>query len=203
MATPIGHALAGAIVYAGFRRAGWKTPSMIAAIVAANLPDIDFFPGLFVHALRKYHHGVTHSIGAVVVGAVLLAAVWMLARRLRLRRLELPFLKRGDTRPASTTTGIGFLRLTLFFGACILSHVLIDYITVDRGGLIGIPLLWPFGKAFYIAVYPIFGDVWRAPLFSKKVIIHNLCNVIVEVIAFVPILVLLLYFRRRKEEKKR
>jgi len=188
VATPVGHSLAGLIVALGFRRAGWAVPSLFAAVVAANVPDFDFLPGVFVGRPWAFHHGITHSIGMVVVGAVALTAGWLGFRWFR--------SKRGG-RPLPSRRRI--LQTALLFAVCVASHVLIDYATMDRGAEIGIPALWPFRSDFLIAPHPIFGDVRRVPLFSWPVILHNLRNVMIELLVFGPPLALLLYSQRRRE----
>src|SRR3990172_11659995 len=100
MATPLGHGLAGAIICLGFRRVGWRTPSMAAAVIVANLPDADFLPGIMVGWPSRYHHGASHSIVAAMICALAIG-IWWAARKL-------------DPTPA---------RAGLLLGTCYLSHV--------------------------------------------------------------------------------
>ncbi|MEW6363360.1 MAG: metal-dependent hydrolase [Acidobacteriota bacterium] len=177
MATPLGHSLAGLIIYAGLRRSGWQTPSLAVAIVAANLPDFDFLPGMLVGMPSKYHHGVTHSLGASLIAAAVLATAWWLARR-----------------------NISVIRYALFFGLCVFSHVFLDYFTLDYGADAGIPVLWPFDNAHYISPVIVFGDVWREPPYDMSLILHDLRNMLIEVLVFLPPLAILLLWRREEKQ---
>lgn len=178
MATPLGHGLAGAILCIGFRRAGWETPSVAAAVVVANMPDLDFLPGMLVGWPSKYHHGASHSIGATVIAALALTLLAKVTDRNRT-----------------------FHRHAIFFGACYFSHIVIDYFTVDTGLEIGIPALWPFSLDLLIASHPIFGDVKRTPFLDPSVITHDLWNLVIESAIFLPPLLALLYWSRDSRGK--
>lgn len=76
------HTLTGiALAQAGLKR---KTRfSMLALIIASNLPDIDVLAALHGGiAELKYHRGITHSIiGLTALGAILAMAIYALGRR--------------------------------------------------------------------------------------------------------------------------
>ena len=75
MCSPLGHALAGAVIYYGCQRAGMPVPSIASACMAAILPDLDFIPGLLVGNANKYHRGFTHSLAGVMIAALILTGV--------------------------------------------------------------------------------------------------------------------------------
>lgn len=174
MATPIGHGLAGAILGTALSTRALRTKAILAGVVVANLPDLDFIPGLLIGRPSLFHHGISHSIGAALIAALLFGFIF--------RR---PY---------------GFTRAATFFGLCYLSHVAIDFATQDTGREIGIPALWPVSSELHIAPLTVFGDVKRHDLTSSAVIMHNLRNVLVELVVFVPMLILLLYARRTRHE---
>lgn len=174
MATPIGHGLAGAILGTALSTRALRTKAIIAGVVVANLPDLDFIPGLLIGKPSLFHHGISHSIGAAIIAALLFGFIF--------RR------------------SYGFARAATFFGLCYLSHVAIDFATEDKGRDIGIPALWPLSSELHIAPVTLFGDVKRNDLTSTAVIIHNLRNVAVELVVFGTMLIVLLYARRRRHE---
>ncbi|MBI2836826.1 MAG: metal-dependent hydrolase [Acidobacteria bacterium] len=175
MATPLGHGLAGAIICLGCRRVGWQAPSMAAAVIVANLPDADFLPGILVGWPSRYHHGASHSIVAAMICALAIG-IWSAA---------------GKHHPTPARAGI-------LLGVCYLSHVIIDYFTVDTGTAVGIPVFWPFSHDLFIAPHPIFGDVKRDNFFDLAILRHDLWNLVIESAVFLPLFLLLHHAARRK-----
>lgn len=78
MASPLGHALVG-LALAGplaprtAPRARWKWYALTA--LAANAADLDFAAGLVVGDINRYHHGITHSLGAAALFGALAALI--------------------------------------------------------------------------------------------------------------------------------
>jgi inner membrane protein len=122
MSTPLGHGLAGLAVGIGGDRSGseLRTRALVGA-TAGLAPDLDFLPGLLIGDPARFHHGVTHSVGAVVV--VALIAV-MLAPRTR----------------RWAWAGIA--------AAAYASHLLLDVLTYDPSEPIGLLLFWPLSEAY-------------------------------------------------------
>jgi inner membrane protein len=147
-------------------------------LFAANAPDLDFIPGFLMGAPDRYHHGISHSLGA----AVLFASIFS---------LFLPLLKYH-------ATGRYFaIALSLY---C--SHIVLDYFSIDNSPPYGQPIFWPFTTAYYIAPITFLPDVKRissstlgfiTSLFS----LHNLFAMTVEVLLLLPITLLQLVLRRK------
>jgi len=172
MSTPIGHSLAGVSICfltstylcplqgRGLRR-GWK--SLLFCAIIACLPDIDFLPGIFVGNINYYHHKGTHSIFFALVMSL---AVWAVAR--------------GKNR-----VKWGFLTFIL-----ILSHLAIDYITIDLGAPFGIPLLWPFSGKYFCFQNAFLPSTVRSASVASVFNAHNLRVILSELIIYLPLAII-------------
>lgn len=132
MPSPIGHTLAGcavafALIPSGTPQAG---EAWALCLISANLPDVDFIPGLLVGNPRAFHRGPSHSVTAALVAAVLGASL--------LTWSSVPWLTRA---------GLIFLAYV--------SHLALDYFTPGRGVL----LAWPLSHQRYRATRPWFLSV--------------------------------------------
>ena len=147
MPLPVAHSLAGGTVYlaldGGDRFLTWRWLAL--SLVIANAPDLDFLPGFAVGEPNHYHHGVVHSLGALVivliVTALVAAAGWRWPLRLR---------SRFD----------GVLGTVLIVGLLWSSHLLLDALTEDFREPFGVPLLWPLSDGYY-QIWPWFPYVER------------------------------------------
>src|SRR6516165_298415 len=101
----------------------------------ANVPDLDFLPGILIGAPAAYHRGMTHTVGALVVVSV---AAWAVARILRSR--------------TAWWWGLGA-------AAAYGSHLLVDWMTVDAVPPAGIRMLWPLTDAWLHAPFNLFGEI--------------------------------------------
>ena len=130
MPLPVIHSAAGYTIYRFSKeeeqRESWKIALFV--IFLANLPDIDFLPGIMIHQATRFHHGVTHSLGATVICSVILG---FLAR----------LFKKGSF------LGVASLSFAAYF-----SHVMLDYL---NGHGCGVPLFWPFSATRYGASFSI------------------------------------------------
>jgi membrane-bound metal-dependent hydrolase YbcI (DUF457 family) len=115
-------------------------------------------------------NGATHSFAAAITFTVF---VWLV------------FRARGR---------IFSLKLVILVLSLYLSHVLLDYVTLDTGAPYGIPLFWPFSDATYQSPWLLLPNVQhtRAPIFS----LHNGLLMIQEVIVFLPLLGLIRALKR-------
>lgn len=70
MATPVGHTLAGLVIA---RRLGVRSPAgLVAAALAANVPDLDFIPGIVLHRNPyRFHRKTTHTPGFTMITGML------------------------------------------------------------------------------------------------------------------------------------
>jgi inner membrane protein len=132
MPSPIGHTLAGCAVASALIPPGapqaWEVWAL--CLISANLPDVDFIPGLLTRNPRAWHRGPSHSVMAALVVAGLGAS-----------------LVTWPSMPWLTRAGLIFLA----YG----SHVGLDYFTPGRGVLLG----WPFSCQRHRASHPWFLSV--------------------------------------------
>ncbi len=175
MATPLGHALAG--LAAGTAASGGRTilgpwQDLVFFTVVALLPDLDFIPGLLTG--QNYHQGPSHSLLAALLVAIL-CGLW------------------GRTR------GHGWL-LAWCGGVVCLSHLAVDYLTLDKLPPYGLPLLWPFSPEHMTAKHAIFLDVKRHSL-TWAVIAHDLKAMAWELLLLGPLAALALWLRARRRAK--
>ena len=127
MASPLGHLLMGGAVGAAFAVESGPRRSIAAGALAAILPDLDFLPGALVGEPARFHHAVTHSVAFVVVAAVIVF---------------------GLTRSHA-------VRWAVIVGLAYGSHLLLDWITLDDGAPIGIPLFWPISSDAFASPIPL------------------------------------------------
>lgn len=104
MASPLGHSLIG-LMLARSERATSQTCNRLAwyafAVFAANVPDLDFLPGLFLDEPFRFHRGPAHSLLAACAFGGL---VYLLALR--------------TTPRAGTLAALGF--------SCYVTHLVLD-----------------------------------------------------------------------------
>jgi len=156
---------------AGQFRALWRP--LLFCVLLANAPDLDYFFGIFRGNVNYYHQTVTHTL--VWIGMTALA-IWAYGW-LRERRAS-------------------WLSLGLLL-ALLGSHLLADWLTVDRSPPIGFMLAWPFSDHFYHAAFAFFpplakqtwADLWSFP---------NLRLVLVETAITLPLVIVVLWFKRRR-----
>ena len=176
MPSPVGHSLMGAIIYrgAGGRVDRYQWSLLAACLFAANAPDLDFLPGLFVGDLSRFHHGPSHSIAFAFVFGLFAAIV-------------LPFGKRR-------AFAIGFLNY--------LSHVFMDFLIDDPSWPQGVPLFWPFSDEHYMAPMTVFRKFDYSPESSSLIAtlfsIDNLATIAAEIGVLLPVLVFVHWLRRKQ-----
>jgi len=176
VATPWGHLLAG--VAAGSAASGGRSVlgpwrDLVFFGVVAVLPDLDFLPGLLLGG-GPWHQGPTHSLLAAAL-ATALCGLW--GRRY----------------------GQGWL-LAWCGAAVYLSHLAVDFCTVDTLAPIGLPLFWPFSPEHVTAKHAIFLDVKRRGL-SWAVLAHDLKALAWETLLLGPWAGLALWLRVRRRAK--
>jgi inner membrane protein len=134
MATPIGHSLAGYVIYRFRVRHGQnRRPALLLlALLMANAPDLDFLPGILVGAPAAYHQGLSHSFALALIASVVVTAVLGTAFRT----------------PARPVFVLGLL--------CYSSHLVIDLFGPDRRPPFGIPLFWPVSHLTFLSPVQVF-----------------------------------------------
>jgi membrane-bound metal-dependent hydrolase YbcI (DUF457 family) len=139
VALPIAHAAAGYLVHRAGRRSsgeagGWRRA--LVFMVIGSLPDMDFLVGFVVGFPGMAHRGISHTVVAAVAFGLLAGAV------ARWRRHE-PF---GPT--------------AVLFGSAYLSHLALDFFTVDTRPPAGLQLLWPFSSGYLVSPVTIFAEIY-------------------------------------------
>jgi inner membrane protein len=173
MPTPVGHSLAGLGLYLLFNRNYnflKDLKGFIPFFIAATAADLDFIPGLLIGEANRYHHGITHSMGASLIAAFIFSLLF---------RLNHSFGKR-----------------TVIFSLLFLSHIFLDYFSMDTSFPYGVPLFWPLSERYYLSVIPVFIDIQRGNmglLFS----LHNWMAAFREVLIVGPFAAILLIYRYR------
>ena len=181
MSTPIAHSLCGAAIGVGSgKSADWKL--LLLIMVAANLPDLDYLPGLLVGRPNVFHHGPTHSVAAAVLVG-LAAGV---------------YLHLFNAKP--------FWRMAGLFAGAYASHLVLDYFTVDTSAPFGEMLFWPFSKAYFMSPVTVFRDIHKggtnAAFFANVFQLHNLITGLSELAVWTPVVFLARWVRRRGSKKK-
>lgn len=130
MPTSIAHALGGFAAAEGspLARSWSRARVFVFCAVVANLPDLDFGPGLLLGNAGRFHRHGTHSLLAMLLVA-LACALWLRWRS---------GASRGDA-----------LRLARLAGVVYGSHLLLDMLVVRPTDTSGVPLFWPFDAARY------------------------------------------------------
>ena len=102
MPSPILHtAAAASVARLGLReRFTWRDAALFAAL--ANLPDVDFIPGLLAGEPLRHHHGITHSLAFAAAASA--GAFLALKRRVPWAWL-LPLRQYAIARSSKTPTG--------------------------------------------------------------------------------------------------
>lgn len=151
MPTSIAHAVGG---YAASEAASSQTHSghspwtlAFAAAVIANIPDLDFVPGLLVDNIPVFHRTMSHGIPAALlvatVGAVLGGRWW-----------------KGTWRT-----------LWIFIFVTYTSHLVLDVFVPDPTGGDGIRMFWPITTTW--VVYPL---PFLEPLNGIRILDHGPTN---------------------------
>jgi inner membrane protein len=171
MPLPVAHSAAGLASYLFFRDESVadiapKKQLCLAmlAVFVANLPDLDFLPGLIIDQPARFHHGPSHSLFVAVVAGTL---VFVIAK---------PFFQE-----------ISRTRLLLLFLIASTSHALLDFLTADTSFPYGVPLFWPFSQTYQISAVPVFLDVTRVDdsnelFFATLFNFHNVMNLFMELL---------------------
>jgi len=191
MATPIGHGLAGYLVYRGMAKCHSENSRLLLflCVCLAISPDLDFVPGILEGTPALYHQGISHSL-VFAGGAGLIAS------------LGYQFY--------SGQKGILFANWRIF-SLAYMSHLIIDLVGPDGRPPYGIPLLWPITEATYLSPIQILWGMKHAKSTSMSTVEwvsgivdpYNLVAVSIEVAVVLPWILLVLYGQRRTRKKKR
>ena len=108
-------------------------------VAAANVPDLDFVPGILIGDPGRFHHGPSHSLTAALVGGLLLS--FLLVKMLRGR--------------------ISSSKIWICCSCSLLFHPFLDYFSMDTSEPYGVPLFWPLVETYFISPISLFLDIQR------------------------------------------
>lgn len=128
MSLPVLHSFAGYSSYRAARKGGMFSnyPLLILCVIAANLPDLDFVPGVILGEAASFHRGFSHSLGACLIFSAVACFLWCFWR------------------PAEAKT---VFRLAF---ASYGSHLLLDYFSCSPKGTM---LMWPLSDAAFYSPF--------------------------------------------------
>jgi inner membrane protein len=180
MPSPVGHSLAGLCGFLlgrkelSMRKQTWL---LVGSVALANLPDLDFIPGLWVGDPRVFHHQGAHSLAAaVLVGLTIGLLSW--------------FWK-------SDPVWWG-----IWGGSIYLSHVLLDLMVNDPSPPFGAQVFWPFSSRYFISPFTPFSsfDYYDPDLGIIRSILslHNIVTVLREFILMLFFVFLSWYIGRKE-----
>ncbi len=172
MPSPLAHGLAGLSVHAATSRAPfelWDARRAALTLGAALAPDLDLL--LRFASGHNHHQGASHSLGAALLAAL---AVALVARRTGAHEAW---------RPAQAV------------GWAWLSHVVLDYLSLDTHPPIGLLALWPLSDAWYKFPWPLFLDIGRT--LEWTTVRHNALAAAWELAVLLPVTVALWRARLR------
>lgn len=164
MPSPVGHSLLGFVIFHLFKRkhVKWNILIIVIIIIISNLPDFDFIPGILTGEPNRYHHGISHSFGFVLI----LSGVIYFA------------LNFWDKTKSRMLTGWFFIFSSL--------HIILDFFANDTTQPFGEPLFWPLWSSYVISPYSIFFDIRRSndikEFFPSLFSLHNLKAILIEIV---------------------
>ncbi|HLA77218.1 MAG TPA: metal-dependent hydrolase [Vicinamibacteria bacterium] len=161
MPSPVGHVLAGIALDRLTRKTGGQRRTLVL-LLAAVAPDLDLL--LRWVDGRNHHQAASHSVGSALLAALL---VYGLARW------------RGWSEPA----GLGL-------AACLgwLSHLGLDYLSLDTHPPIGLMACWPFSTGYFKSPWSLFLDIGRT--LEWATVSHDAVAVAWEIVLLAPFLYL-------------
>jgi membrane-bound metal-dependent hydrolase YbcI (DUF457 family) len=187
----MGYAIAEVAEAANVRLTNKKWLNVSIFVALASLPDADFLPGFLLGEPNRYHQWFTHSLG--------FAALAGLCGDL--------FYWRRQNHIAENPDRFGLCGI--FIGLAVLSHVVLDLLTLDSSPPEGMMLFWPFDKNHYDARWDIFLACQRdnnpATFFSSLFSAYNLKVVLREFLIMAPIVglakILERFWNRRNQSR--
>jgi len=108
-------------------------------VAVANVPDLDFVPGILIGEPGRFHHGPSHSLTAALVGGLLLS-----------------FLFAGILRGR-----ISSWKILICCSCSLLFHPILDYFSMDTSEPYGVPLFWPLIETYFVSPLSLFLDIQR------------------------------------------
>jgi membrane-bound metal-dependent hydrolase YbcI (DUF457 family) len=125
--------------------------------------------------IRGTHRTASHSVAAVA--AILIVA-------------------------AAVTGRVTRWRTALACAAAYASHLLLDWLGVDRYPPAGIQLLWPWSDAWYISGWNIFNQTLRQQVFTAPVMRQNMLAIAQELAILLPLVYVIWIAARRRSRSR-
>ena len=183
MPSPIGHSLIGlTVANLPLKKQLYQSVFWLGyVVIVANVADLDFVPGWFIGDMNRYHHGISHSIGAAIIFAIFCAFA---AKHMKLMARR-----------------VFMITVLVYF-----SHLLGDYLGVDRSEPYGAPFLWPISNEYYLSPIQIFHPIkhgnpgeGNSSVFADIFSHPNMIAAAIEVIIITPLWLITLWLSRRKK----
>ena len=202
MPSPVGHALAGvAAAWAADllpgRRAWRAIPPgapfatkflaffsgaggalTLAAAALGVAPDLDLF--------LAQHRAITHSACAVAAAFIVAGLVTgQVTRKVRSAKFKVQSKFEVQREKFSVER---VLRVAMICAAAYGSHLLLDWLAVDRRTPYGLQVLWPFSDGWYISGLDVFPQTERRNLLSLVTFRTNVRAILFETAVMLPVL---------------
>ena len=180
MPSPIGHGLAGLAI-------GFAIEPVLPESATTTTRHLSKFAlmGALIAAMPDadllfsvVHRGVSHSVGATVLLMIIAGVV------------------------TGWVTGRVQWRWVILVGAAHASHILLDWLAMDRYPPAGLEALWPFSRKFYISGWDVFPPTERR-VYLPGALWTNMRALVAEVGIMGPITVFTFMARTRRTGKSR
>lgn len=143
----------------------------------ANVPDLDFLPGIMMGTPALHHQGITHSLGFAFMVSLGAAGVYR-------------------------AKGMSFSSMFSLCFISYLSHLIIDFFSPDGRFPYGEPLFWPISDEYFISPVQVFLGVHHAgSTFASTrewiegiLNLYNLGAIALEVVLIAPFVFLARYY---------
>jgi membrane-bound metal-dependent hydrolase YbcI (DUF457 family) len=146
---------------------------LVVLLIGSNLPDFDFLPGLLIGSPDQYHRAFSHSLLFCLLATVPLL-IYLKVAKIKSRAF-----------------------ISLMWLIAILTHLAIDWVSLDVSDPAGIELLWPFSGQRFMSDPVIFPGARRDEIFSSFTLSYNLFAVTWEILLLVPFVALCRFFYDR------
>lgn len=164
MPSPVGHTLFGLTIYVlwckNLRKWLNEWYIILWIIFCANLPDIDFFIGVALGDMNRFHQVYTHTLGFALVAGLIVYAV-----------------KKN-------------YRISLLTFIAVYTHVILDSLNHDTRPPIGVMLFWPFSnkhfnpmQIFYAVPHLRIYDIFSS--FFMKAVMHEVLLLFVPLLVLI------------------
>ncbi len=156
-------------------RTVWKLRGpFLAFIVLANLPDLDYLPGIAEGRLSHYHHVLTHTAGWALLTSIAAWCCW---------------------RAVSPAVGWKYFAVICL---ALVSHLGADMVTHDTSGPYGIMVAWPLSDHYIMSPVYLFMSVNKGGQLTSLFQSANLVVIGWEFLATLPLAVLVVWRVTRK-----